>query len=388
MTTFTDDAAPAAPPPATRLWWAVPAAAFLLLVVLALIIGPPPDPGGHGTSYDASDIGFRAGYLLLEELHYPVERSRQATGGAVRWVLDPTDKREQDVANLDGWVRRGGVALLAVEDDDFATALGLRLRVRHADKSPKSPHVEPASGRGVESLDVGGTRVEADGEAWDGVRVGGEPLVTIVPHGSGELWVLRRPEVLRNANLRHPGNAVLACRLAEAMLAERPGQLAFDEYYHGLRQRPGVAALLFRPPMLWVTLQALLLTALVLWYYAPRFGPLRPVPPPNRRSKEEYLDAIAALLQRKGDTADAFRTVQLDLLRRVESDLGLPAGTPVEETVREAARRRAVRAEPLLFWLTTPAPPQGAGADAFLDALHQLETARNEFFSRHPRPAR
>src|SRR4051812_38904833 len=119
---------PPAPPPASRLWWLVPAVAFLLLVVVALVIGPPPNPGGHGTSYDASDLGFRAAYLVLEELKYPVERSRQAVGGAARWVLDPTVTREQDVANLDAWVRRGGVALLATESDEFAARLGLTLR--------------------------------------------------------------------------------------------------------------------------------------------------------------------------------------------------------------------------------------------------------------------
>jgi hypothetical protein len=383
-----DDSASAAPPPASRLWWAVPAAAFLLLVVLAMVISPPPDPGGKGTSYDASAAGFRAAYLLLEELHYPVERSRQAAGGSVRWVLEPTDTKEKDVLSLDGWVRRGGVVLLAVTDGKYAQHLGLNLTVQ---TKPRVPSVEPTAGSDVDSLDTGDTRVDVTGpagRAWDGVRVNNEPLVTIVPHDRGEVWVLRRPEVFRNQNLRHPGNAVLACRLAEAMLNRKPGELAFDEFCHGLRARPGVAALLFRPPMLFVTLQALAAAALVLWYFAPRFGPVKPVPPPSRRSKEEYLDAVATLLRRKGDTVDAFRTVQRDLRRRVESDLGLPAGTPVEQTVREAARRRAIDPDRLYFLLAAPGPPQGAGAAALLDALHQLDTARHEFFSRQPRRPR
>jgi hypothetical protein len=379
-----DDSASAAPQPANRLWWAVPAAAFLLLVVLAMVIGPPANPGGKGTSYDASPAGFRAAYLVLEELHYPVDRSRQAAGGSVRWVLEPTDTKEKDVLSLDGWVRRGGVVLLAVTDDKYAQHLGLNLTVQ---TKPRIPSIEPAAGSDVDSLDTGNARVDVAGptsRAWDGVRVNNEPLVTIVPHDRGEIWVLRRPEVFRNQNLRHPGNAVLACRLAEAMLRRQPGELVFDEFSHGLRARPGVAALLFRPPMLFVTLQALAPAALVLWYFAPRFGPVRPVSPPSRRSKEEYLDAMATLLRRKGDTVDAFRTVQRDLRRRVESDLGMPAGTPVEQTVREAARRRAVDPDRLYSLLAAPGPPQGAGVAALLDALHQLDTARHEFFSRQP----
>ena len=63
--------------------------------------------------------------------------------------------------------------------------------------------------------------------------------------------------MLANDNLRVEDNAVLACRLADAMLAERPGgRLAFDEYCHGLRDRPSVAEVLFRPPVLGVTVQA------------------------------------------------------------------------------------------------------------------------------------
>src|SRR5438270_13100826 len=127
-----DAIAAPAPAAASRLWWLVPAAGFFLLIILAMVIGPPEPPGGRGTSYDASDAGLRAAYLILEELKFPVERSRLAAGGAVRWVLDPTDAREQDVANLDGWIKRGGVALLSSENLDFADQLGLTVRTTTA----------------------------------------------------------------------------------------------------------------------------------------------------------------------------------------------------------------------------------------------------------------
>src|SRR5262249_7067909 len=126
--TPTDPIDAAAPPPTSRLWWLVPMAGVFLLIMMAMIIGPPDPPGRLRNRYDASDAGFRAAYLILEELKFPVERSRLAAGGAVRWVLDPTDAREQDVANLDAWVRRGGVALLATEDADFTDQIGLTIR--------------------------------------------------------------------------------------------------------------------------------------------------------------------------------------------------------------------------------------------------------------------
>jgi hypothetical protein len=122
----------------------------------------------------------------------------------------------------------------------------------------------------------------------------------------------------------------------------------------------------------------LLVAVLVLWHYGVRFGPIRPAPPPSRRSKEEFLDAMAELLTRNGDRAEAFRTVRNDLLRRLESELGLPAGTPVEQTVSEVAGRRGIDPEPLLRLLTSDEPPGGRSPAAFLEALNQLDAAAHE----------
>jgi hypothetical protein len=373
-----------------RLWWAVPSAALVLLLLLALLLGEAPESGTHGTSYDASPPGFRGVYLLLDELHYPVRRSRQAPrstdrGGSVRWVIYPGQTRERDIAALDAWVRRGGAVLLAVPDGAFAQHLGLHVT---ATSTPRA--VLDATGPDVHSLAVGDRRVTAadpGGRPWAGVTVAGEPLVTIYPHERGEVWLLHRPAVLENQNLRQQDNAIFACRLAEAMLNERPGEVAFDEYYHGLRERPGVTELLLRPPMRAVTFQAVALVLLLVWHYAPRFGALRPLPPARRRSKEEFLDAMASLLERQGDTAEAFRTVQQDLLRRLEADLGLPAGTPVKQIVSEAVRRHRLErldAQAFLVLLTADAPPGGGGPRAFLDALHRLQTISDELFQRRP----
>jgi hypothetical protein len=401
---FEADAPPDPFAAASRLWWMVPLAVFALLIILSLVLGNVPDPPGFGTSYDASDAGFRAAYLLLEDLGYPVERSRRVGGGGVRWVLFPGDATAKDAASLDDWVQRGGVALLAVTDDEFAKGMGITLTVSNEDK-PAAPTPAPAKGLpprakqmmptktdaatvvaaeapDVRRLAAGPLRVEWPGQTgrpWGTIE--GRPLVTAYPRGRGELWLLHRPDVLRNQNLRQADNAILACRLADAMLERRPGTLAFDEYVHGLRDRPGVTELLFRPPMTAVTLQALALLALVLWHYIPRFGEVRPLPPPNRRSKEEFLEAMATLLRRKGDRDEAFRTVQFDLQRRIEDELGLPYDTPVDRLVAEAVRRRRVAPEPLTRLLGVAGPPREGPPDtAFVAALRDLEAVGEAFF--------
>ena len=75
--------------PSVNLKWAVAAAAFLLLISLALVVGASKEPPQPGSSYDASGRGLLASYLLLDELGYPVARSRQVRGGDVRWLLFP-----------------------------------------------------------------------------------------------------------------------------------------------------------------------------------------------------------------------------------------------------------------------------------------------------------
>ncbi len=373
-----------------KLWWAVPAATILMLMGLALVFGKPPEQAKVRTSYDASFDGFRAAYLLLEELGYPVVRSKRPTGGAARLVLFPN--AAQDKANLlDSWIREGGIVILAVQKEEFANELGMSLKIQKLNEDPQE---EPASGAGITQLAGGTFRVEwpeQAGEVW--AKAGDQPVIPIYGRERGQIWLVNRPEFLTNRQLQRADNAVLLCRLAEKALRERSGKLSFDEYFHGMHERPGVTELLLQPPALWITLQGLVLLGLLLWRFAPRFGNPRSVGSGRRRSKEEFLDAMAALLERKGDYADAFWTAWEDLIHEMGRELGLPADTPGDRILQEAERRRPIRLVRFRRLLTAvvarsqTAPQQGrAGKLAFVKALHELENARDEFFNgRHYR---
>jgi hypothetical protein len=366
-----------------KLWWTVPVAGFLVLMLVCLFIGNPVPNNLNRSSYDASPQGIRAAYLLLEELHYPVVRSKHPTAEAVKWVLFPTFAKK-DVDVLGRWVRDGGALLLADTTTEFAEALGLNLTI---DKDAGRDTVEDASGLDIGHLVGGAVRVDWPHHAGRVlVRAGGEPFVTVSRHGRGEIWLVNRPEFLQNHLIGKADNGVLTCRLAEAMMQERPGKLAFDEYFHGMRDRPGVIQLLFEPPTLWVTLEGLLVAGILLWHYLPRFGTLRPPPSARRRSKEEFLSAMASLLARKADDRDAYRTVRDDWLREIEQELGLPPQTPLEEVVREAARRRGMDPVRLRQALAAERVPAGSRPAVFVKALNDLETSRSEFFhGRHHR---
>jgi hypothetical protein len=364
--------------PIARLWWSVPAAAILLLIVLASLLGHEMDPITQGTSYDASNSGFRAAYLLLEGLGYPVERSKHPSGGAARLVLSPAASSPKDARALHDWVTEGGLVVLADDSGAFFKDMNLAFDVKKLDSDPDE---QPASGGGAAHLAGGDVQVSwpgHEGRVW--ARIGDEPAITIYAHGRGEIWLLNRPKLFTNKLLREADNAILLSRLADELLAEKSGSLAFDEFVHGMRDRPGVAELLLRPPATWMTLQCLVLMAVLLWHYMPRFGTLRSLLPPSRRSKEEFLDAMASLLDRKADYDEAYRTARNDLAREIERELGLAQATRPDTLAHEAALRRPVREDLLGRLLTTDNPPGAKGA--FLKLMNELETARDEFFNR------
>src|SRR5262249_31440706 len=123
-------------------------------------------------------------------------------------------------------------------------------------------------------------------------------------------------------------------------------------------------------------------------------------PPSRRRSKEEYLDALANLLERKRAYTDAAETVRHALVRDLEQFLGLPAGTPIETLAAQVARSREslgwssgfsrslegskdrlkpeLQPTPLLRALT--ADFRHLTAEGFLRTLHELEAIRHDFF--------
>ncbi len=367
----------AGPPRSETLWWTVPAAALLLIVSLAAVVGHLRERPLPGSSYDGSGGGLLAAYLLLDELGYPVERSRRPAGGDVRWVLFP-ERSERQARELKGWLRDGGRLVLADARGDFAADLGIYLQSREAPR--EAP--EPVGGRMRAEVRGGSVHVDWPGSVgvtW--ATAGGRPLVSLHAVGRGEVWLIHRPEFLSNRLLAEADNGLVLCRLAEATLEGRRGPLLFDEFFHGYRDRPGVLALLLTPPTVWATLQGLLVLAIVLWRNVPRFGPLRPERPASRRSQEEFLDALAVLLQRRGDHAEACEIARAALLREMERDLDLPPGGD-PDLFREAARARGLSEDRLRRLLAPAGPSAGLTPRAFVNALNELESLRDDFLAR------
>lgn len=397
-----------------HLWWSIPAACLILLGLAAPFLGQAGEPLA-GSTLDASIRGHRAAYLLLEKLDYPIRLARRPSSGGetIRIVLEPT-RNSDSFATLRDWVQDGGLLILADGSTAFAADLGVALEeeatrspddaANGAKKAPgggkgssgaKSPKKGPAAAgvQAVESIDVSASRIAdvrtiavaedhviaTSGPPGDRLVASTRgPVVTRLARGKGEIWVIHYPSMFNNSLLKRDDNAILLCRLVTQALTERPGEVAFDDFFHGLGDRPGAIELLFTPPMIWVTLQACLLTAIVVWRNAGRFGEIRSSAPPRRRSKEEFLNALAGLLERRRDYGDAYRTVRDDLKLSIARRTGLPASSPPRALADEAARRYGCDADEPAALLEADRPISESGPQGFLKDINTMESYYHE----------
>ncbi|MCI0589778.1 MAG: hypothetical protein L0323_23430, partial [Planctomycetes bacterium] len=146
----------------------------------------------------------------------------------------------------------------------------------------------------------------------------GNPWVLSFPLGSGEVLAIADASFLRNSRYREPASAVLGVRLVESI--SRGGPATFCETLHGYLEGDSPIGVLwgilrFTAPG-HVALQAGAAALLLLLAGAPRFGRVRKVAQPPRRSEYEYVDAVAGLLRRSGAWGEVGRLLAEGVRRR------------------------------------------------------------------------
>lgn len=334
-----------------RTWIAVGVlggAIVLVNVALALVRHYTADPGGPtSSSYATAPTGLAAYADLLAQDGHPVAQLREAPAHArldprsTVVLLDPRDVGRADARALRRFLDAGGRLVAGgAEDPQWLVAelrrsptwSGTALRLAR----PRARVPETAGVSHVETAGEGSWT--SAGEARPALGSGGRDLLVVAPVGRGRIALLADASPLQNRLLAHADDAELGLSLAGP--AGRP--VAFVESIHGYGRASGFGAI----PTSWrFALGGLVLAALVLiWARGRRLGPPealeRPLPPPRR----EYVDALAALLERSRDPAAAIEPVQAELRRRLERQG--PAGLSAEEV--EAALAAPKRPEDVL----------------------------------------
>lgn len=156
------------------------------------------------------------------------------------------------------------------------------------------------------------------------------------PYGQGRVIFLSDPYIVSNAGIKLVDNA----NLAVTLVAVENGTVAFDEYHQGFGSENTFFRYFAGTPVPALLAQGALLVFVLIWTRGRRFARPLPVPAKDRRSKLEYVAAMADLQQstRAYDLAieNVYTQIKRDMARLVGAD-----NTVSRKQLAEAVAERA-----------------------------------------------
>jgi hypothetical protein len=186
----------------------------------------------------------------------------------------------------------------------------------------------------------------------------------IARHGAGRWAFAGDFAALRGRALDEAHNVVVAWQLLGPLLPA-PGRRIHLVYAVDM---PPLYVLLLRDGWpLWLPLLLALLAW--LWARAARLGPLRPLPPPDRRALLEHVQAAAGFVLRRGRADTLLAALQRRLQRRLAQRHPAIAALALPEQVVALAELAGVD-QAALRQALVPAPP--VHAEAFRSAVSTL----------------
>jgi hypothetical protein len=328
------------------------AAALMVLVAGVTTVIAPPDEilGVRGSSLSSGSAGAKAGFLLLRQLGYVVQRtfdpmvSLEANPATDVLVLMAPQQppSDLDVIALTRFVERGGVVIVA-ESQQWLPSLK-RGDVRSS--SETTPTAVVAS-----PLALGAPKIR-----MDHITRGGEPLppfTTIyadargaaivagrIGNGRAIYWSSALPAT--NAAVDEPGHVEL---LVDAIGPPLDRRVLWDEHYHGHRRSAWSYA--SGTPLPAALAQLGVIGAAAFLTVSFRRRPLRAVPDPPRTAPLEFVDTMGGLYERAGATTTAVTVALAHLRRRLIAVSGLPADADDASLARTAAGRAGLSVDAL-----------------------------------------
>jgi hypothetical protein len=326
-------------------------AAILLSIVAAVVSTSEQAESQVPSSYSSGLGGAKAPYLLLEEMHYRVER----------WTASPTELASvqepatlvlaepslaaspEEKEALQSFLERGGRVLAA--GDLAATMLGSsRARAGMPNFEWKIyPRVLPtALTRNAPKIAMAASSYwqSRNGEDMVHYSEGGEDVVVSYPAGKGEVvwWAGATP--LTNNGIAEQDNLALFLNSVGA-----PGErrVLWDEYFHEGGHTVGDS--IMSSPLKWALLQLAVLGMLVLFTYSRRHGPIFVPAPGARLSPLEFVDALAQLYHRAHATNVSLEVAYNRFRSQAAPRLGLPRNCTARQ-LASAYQERFGKQEP------------------------------------------
>ena len=148
----------------------------------------------------------------------------------------------------------------------------------------------------------------------------GRNILIDAKYGLGSIAILSDPYVLSNVGIGLVDNAQLGINLVRTS----GGTVAFDEYHQGYGSNENRFFQYFAgTPVISIFLQLAAIAGFVLYSQSRRFARTVPEPEPDRRTKLEYVAAMAELQQRTKAYDLAIENIYQDFRRRVCRMLGV-----------------------------------------------------------------
>lgn len=205
------------------------------------------------------------------------------------------------------------------------------------------PETSRATFRGGVSLAVvrDGPRWSDLPPDWQQAGDGGGGVLFRIPLGEGAVYFLLDGFAWSNAGLDQGDNARVLSAVLERQLTG--GVIAFDEYRHGHGRAESLLGYIWSRPGAPTFLgMCLLLTALYFLGRNVRFGRAEPYLVPERRTSQEYIEAVAYLYRRARVAPMAVEAVEQRFRQLAMGRGELPQAA---RAALEEARRYVTRAE-------------------------------------------
>jgi hypothetical protein len=321
--------------------------AILFILIVALVVLSPQDEESSSTpsTYSSVSSGAKAAYLFLEEQGYKVERWEKSP---VELPADPTNtilvlalpfapanKLEKNALEL--YLAQGGKILV--------TGSVISFYLPDADVEPEpAPSILPKEYQPEvpSSLTRGGAIKMSPSGYWKTVSSKyivhyadeGKPIVVSYKVGKGEViwWAASRP--LTNIGIRESGNFGL---LLGSLGNSKDVRILWDEYFHGYQR--SMMSYIAEPPLKYGFLQFCLVVSALLFTFARRNGPIRPLYEASRLSPLEFVHTLGGLYQRAKATETALEVPYNRFRSLLTKRLGMKADAPSQDLAKAARAR-------------------------------------------------
>ncbi len=278
--------------------------AFLILGYLLVKPGLPDYPAYLSGSPAAN--GTKGLYVLLKERGEPVKAWRKPwsslpeTQGHSLVVIQPLSLTDKDRENALRWVERGNDLLLFHSSPPEWTPFAYsKLEKVNTEAVPITDLLQPEAPTRTGSI-AASVRIQEASGVEPLLRDEEGVVAARSQHGQGTVTLVLMPQWTRN-------DTVLANAHFELLWPYLPQDrqaVWFDDYHHGVQDKPGLLAI-YPAWLLAVIAQAAAAAALWLWLKAVRFGPAYTPRSWTVRRGDETLLAAAGWYDRRGLAREA-----------------------------------------------------------------------------------